>query len=305
MDELLALLERYPYWPHPPRAATRAQHARFAQSGLRGAEITEHRSAERLEAAVARHHLPWDTEKLGFPAARVAFVIPPNATCGFEVPVRATIERARADGYGSLFTRVDAGELGLVQALEAAGFITVDAILSQYIQVPEAGALPAAREGVTVRIATAADADLLARITDASITQSRFHGDPKIGVPRARELYREWARNAVNGLNDLTLIGEVRGEPAGYLSGKDVKGALDAYGFGYCRIELVAVLDGFRGTGVVQAMTARLLAECPSRGWGLCGIGTQISNVRAIRAYAKAGFAPGDSIFSLRWRRDG
>jgi GNAT superfamily N-acetyltransferase len=304
MSERLALLERYAYWPHPPRGATREQVARFAFGSLTQATWTEVRSATRLEAAVARLHLAWDSEKLGVPGARIACIVPDDAACSPSAPIRAALADARTAGYGYLFTRVDAAELRTVQALEAAGFQTVDAIVSQYIRIPDAPPSFVPPAGVHIREATSDDADSLATITDASITMSRFHCDPWVGLERARALYREWARNSVRGLNDYTVVAEIDGGPVGFLTVRNVPGAKEAFGFGYGRIELVAVLEGHRGRGIVHAMTARLVADCPSKGWGLCGIGTQFSNVRAIRAYAKAGFAPGDAIFSMRWVQD-
>ena len=298
-DEVQRLLERYPTWPHRPRRATSSQVAHFARLVLEGATLTEVRSAARLEALVGLHPLAWDTDMLGVKTGRMTFVVPPDAACDRRETAREAVAAARDKGYASLFTRVDASELDTVQALEAAGFETVDAILSQYLWVSEA-ALPSSP--IEVRSASRDDSALLGDLTDATMAQSRFHSDPRVGAARARSIYRQWGQNTVLGLNDLTLICEVDGEPAGYLSAKDVKASRAAFGWGYCRIELVAVLERFRGTGLVAAMTARLIAECPSRRWDLCGIGTQIGNIRAMRAYAKVGFAPGDSILTLRWR---
>ena len=146
-----------------------------------------------------------------------------------------------------------------------------------------------------------ADASSLASITDASFTESRFHGDPWVGEARARAIYRLWASNLARGLNDVTLVAHQADSVVGFLSAKGVAGAREAFGFGIGRIELVAVAEQHRGLGVVAALTSRLIEESPARGWSLLGIGTQTSNVRAMRAYARAGFAPGDSIFTLRW----
>ena len=77
-------------------------------------------------------------------------------------------------------------------------------------------------------------------------------------------------------------------------------GAREAYGHGYGRIELVAVAARAQGRGVVAALAGPLFDEACARRWDVLGIGTQISNVRAIRAYQRVGFIPGDSIFTLR-----
>ena len=301
VDELRMLLERYGAWPHTPQGTSRAQTATYALATLKGAEqVVELRSADRLEAVAAVQGLPWDTARLGVESGRVAFVRADDAMPSHAELVRATLAHTSARGLRYLFTRVDAAELGLVQALEAAGFVTIDAILSLYCMVDgRPGGTPPPE--IRVREGGKSDAGLLEHITDASIRFSRFHCDPWIGMARARELYREWARNSVDGLNDITLIAEIGSEPAGYLSCREFHGAREAFGWGYCRVELVAVLEKFRGRGVVPALVVRLLDECASHGWGRCGVGTQISNVGAIRAYTKAGFQPGDAILTLRW----
>jgi ribosomal protein S18 acetylase RimI-like enzyme len=304
MDDLRALLERFPYWPHAPQGVAPAQVATYALGLTAGATWTERRDASgRLLAAVGRIHQPWDSEKLGRKAGRL-FVVD-----GAQAPdvIATALAEARAEGYGYLLTRVDSNDLTTVQTLEAAGFRVVDAILSQYLRVKPTDAPAAATApGLAIRETRPDDADALAEIADLSFTRSRFHDDPWIGPTLARTLYREWAGNIARGLNDLTLVAE-RTEDArvvGFLSCLGMKAAPAAYGWGYGRIELVAVHPDHRGRGAVRAMTARLIADAAGRGWELLGIGTQIGNVRAIRAYAAAGFVPGDSIFTLRWRAE-
>ncbi|MFO0555092.1 MAG: GNAT family N-acetyltransferase [Polyangiaceae bacterium] len=304
MDERLALLERYPYWPHPPRGASRAAIARFALGLLEGSEYVDERAPDgSLSASAARQRLAWDTEKLGLASARVAFIVDPASSMDRDAFTARAVADARDAGIGYLFTRIDAAELPQVQACEKAGFVTVDAILSQYLEVAHAPRVEVAT-GITIREATASDAALMSDLVDATLSHSRFHADPKVGPARGRELYREWGANSVRGLNELTLLAEVDGTPVGFLSVKDNKAARPAFGWGYGRIELVGVLERARGRGVVTALTAALIEVSPRFGWERLGIGTQISNVPAIRAYQKAGFVPGDAIFSMRWRVD-
>ena len=304
MRERLALLERFPYWPHAPRDASRADVARFAYGLVDDAEFEEHRDeAGALLAFAARQHLAWDTEQLGLRAARVAFVIDERSDRLHDRVVADAIAKAEADGYGYVFTRIDAGDLRTVQACERAGFVTVDAILSQYIEVARAPAVELPGD-VEIVEATSDDAERMSALVDGTLARSRFHDDPRFGPERGRALYRTWAANCVRGLNELTLIARIDGHDAGYLTVKDNKAARAGFGWGYGRIELVGVLDGYRGRGVVGALTAALLARCDRFGWTRLGVGTQTWNVAAIRAYQKAGFVPGDSIFSMRWRID-
>jgi len=305
MSELEQLIARYPFWPQAPQSATLAQIARFAMAGLSQPHLTELRSASRLEAAVARVDLPWDTQQLGLQSARMAVIVPPErAGDGRALVARARAE-AEAAGYRYLFTRVDARDIATVQDLEANGFRTVDALTMQYLWTASAPALEDV-PGIVIREARAADGDALAAISDACLVVSRFHCDPLVGAERARAIYRTWLRNGLAGLNDLTVVAvdDASGEIIGFLSAKDIAGTRQAFGWGFCRIELVAVMERFRGRHVVRALTRRLLDAAPARGWDLVGVGTQNANVRALAAYARSGFVAGDAIFSLRWRPD-
>lgn len=304
-EERLALLERYhPHWPHSFRWETKATLARFALGLLEGSTWFEERSADgALLALAGRQELPWDSEKLGLRAARVAFIVPADSPIDRARFARRVVHSSQQEGFGYLFTRVDGREYPAVQACEHAGFATVDAILSQYVEVASAPRVPAP-DGVSFREATAEDAALMSELVDATLHHSRFHGDPLVGFQRAREIYREWGANSVRGLNELTLIAELEGQAAGFISVKDNKAARSELGWGYGRVELVAVLERHRYRGLGPALFGALYERCPARGWDRLGIGSQIGNMAAVHAFMNAGFAPGDALFSMRWRVD-
>lgn len=295
---VLRVLERFRLWPHVPRGATPLQVARYAAVVLQGAIFYGWPDDEQPRAIAALQPAPWDSEKLGVPAARLFVVVPPDASEVAVPLLQRALEIADSSGIRYLVTRIDAGDLGVIQAMEQAGFIVVDAILSQYLD-PRIEA-PAASGGLEVRLAEPADADALATIADLCFTMSRFHGDPWIGVENARAIYRDWARNIACGLNDLNVVATVDERVVGFLSCKDVPAARSTYGHGYGRIELVAMAPEARGRGGVAAMTRRLVEDAVERDWQRLGIGTQIANVQAMRAYQRVGFVPGDSIFTLR-----
>ena len=299
--EALEVLEQFPYWFHALRGASPGQVARFAAAGLRGARLLGWPDDGPAAALTALQDAPWDTAKLGVTSGRLYVCVPPAAHAGAAALIADTLAAADAAGYRYLVTRLDAGDLHVVQLLEQAGFVVVDAILSQYVRTAEAAA-PAAPPDVAVRAVRPDDAAGLAALAAAAFTMSRFHSDPSIGVDLGRSIYREWGANLAGGLNDLTLVAELDGALAGFLSCKEMTAARASYGFGYGRIELVAVAEAARGRGVIDALTATLLVEARARTWEVLGIGTQIANVRAIRAYQRVGFAPGDSIFTLRRR---
>lgn len=308
MAELAAarrrLLLEFPYWPGLPRGNSSEEVANYAEALLSGATFDQGPGF-----FVARQPLPWDSEKLGVLAGKLSCVFSEGPSADGRAPfeersgrLREAVLRAKAEGFGYLFLRLDAGDNATIMAAEQAGFVMVDAI---YTQVMECAWLtPPPPNRVVIREATSADAALMGDLVDDTIRYSRFHADPKVGMDRARAIYREWGENTVKGLNTLTLIGELDGEAAGYVSLKTNRLATTTFGKGHVRVELVGVRPRFRGQHVVQALTAECVRRASEFGWDELAVGTQISNVTAIRAYQKCGFRPGDAVVSLRWRAD-
>lgn len=297
-SKVVELLERFPKWPHAPLGARPAQVAQFASAVLQGSTFHGWPDDHSPRAVVALQSAPWDSEKLGVPAARLFAIVPPDESAAASQLLSRVLEYADRAGLRYLVSRVDAADLGAIQAMEKSGFVVVDAILSQYLD-PRTACAPSSSE-LQVRFAEPGDAEALAEIADECFTMSRFHNDPWIGGETARGIYRDWARNIARGLNDLNLVAVSDERVVGFLSCKDVPAARSTYRQGYCRIELVAIAPLARGRGGVAAMTRRLIDEAPARDWQRIGIGTQVANVQAMRAYQKVGFVPGDSIFTLR-----
>jgi ribosomal protein S18 acetylase RimI-like enzyme len=132
-----------------------------------------------------------------------------------------------------------------------------------------------------IRMAQSADRAAVQDIAALNLTTSRFHLDPRLGGQIAARVKREWVGNFFDAERGDHMF--VVDTPAG------VRGFLlvlerDALGV----IDLVALEPGIRGTGAAGALVDSWRAASPHL--ERIVVGTQISNVRSLRAYGRLGF---------------
>ena len=160
-----------------------------------------------------------------------------------------------------------------VGALEAAGFRVIDTAL-QFERADE-DELPTPAVETDVRWASPEDGPAVGEIA-AGMDNSRFHLDPDIADAVASSIKREWVLNFFSGTRGDRLI--VCGEkPSGFL--------LLLSGSPWV-IDLIAVEHSQRRRGAARNMVGFAAGVCG----GALRVGTQASNVAAVRLYESMGF---------------
>lgn len=192
--------------------------------------------------------------------------------------------------------RVPVSDVEHLARLTASGFAVVD--VGVQLDAP-ASVLRACPDPVSrswsVRDAAVRDCEPVARVAGEMLVTSRFHLDPRIESQLASELKREWVRNFFKGLRgNRLLVAELDGEVAGFLQ------VLEREGLG--TIDLIAVLPVLQGTGAAGDLIKQWLRE--SSAITNVRVGTQISNVRSLRAYGRLGFRARESAYVLHFHGD-
>jgi ribosomal protein S18 acetylase RimI-like enzyme len=246
--------------------------------------------------------LEWDSRVLGMHAGRLELLLR-----GEYGTARQTADRlvedacgaARERGIRHLSCRVDAADDPSVHALEGAGFLNVDALLT-FAAAPD----PLTREQVpelTSRSASSADATELGEIAAEAFTHGRFHADPDIPPDRARDVYRRWiAACCEKTAADEVIVVSGEGGIAGFVACRmlpDTAVHLDAP---TGTIPLIATSERWRGRGVGSA-----LLSCAGRWFSaqravVVETGTQLRNVPAARLYERSGFRLVSGALSFR-----
>ncbi len=208
----------------------------------------------------------------------------------------------KADGKSALFfAKVPTGELGPMKTLTRAGFDVTDVnVTLDWAGESHPLGFNAAGD-VEVGRASESDSLEIEDVAGRCFTYSRFHLDPLISTTQANDVKRQWARNACRGRAETVYTARRGGELAGFLAvltsdTGDVKHAI---------IDLIGVDAAHQGRGVGESLSRAFIGDWQGKADRL-RVGTQISNIPALRLYEKLGFRVSETSYVLHTHvRDG
>lgn len=210
--------------------------------------------------------------QLGFPVYRLT-----DATRGGEALSQAALCRP-----AMVEAKVPVASVGTAIGLTSLGFRVIDTGIQ--LDVP-AVAIAATAVSTSVpwrvRDAVPADRDAVERVSGDNLITSRFHLDPQIDVERATSLKRAWAGNFFDGRRgQRLLVAETEEGVSGFLLAleRGTEGVID----------LVALDPVLRGSGALAGLVSAWIERAPAL--ARLVVGTQVSNVRSLRAYNRLGF---------------
>jgi ribosomal protein S18 acetylase RimI-like enzyme len=248
--------------------------------------------------------LPWDSRVLRLQAGRLELIVTGGYSSAHGAAAelcRLAANGARQCGIEHVSSRVDAADEACIHALEDAGFLQVDALMT-FAAEPEvliASAPPSSPCETT--LALAAETTALCEIAAASFTQGRFHADPSIPAERAADVYRTWTAACCDGsAADDVIVARHGAEIAGFVACRVVHDTAAHLGQAAGTIPLIASNVAYRRCGVAAALIAAAARWFHGRGTSPVEVGTQLSNVAAARLYERAGFRMSAGSLSFR-----
>ena len=248
--------------------------------------------------------LTWDSEQLGILAARIDYLV---AEGSYDEQLRlkeALLEHilweAYERGFHHLSARVDASDFSSLHALECAGFVTVDTIMTFAMDFAKQQPRQP-RHDFEIRLAHASDADKVAALAKHAFVYDRFHVDPFIDRERADALHAAWLRDSCLGKSaDAVLLAESEGNLLGFTScavQHDTPGRL---GRKVGTVLMVASAEHARGRGVAHATMMAATQWMRRKGCDVVEGGTQVCNVPSARMFRRCGFSYIGASASLR-----
>lgn len=305
--ETLPWLERWPYLPYrycpgtTPR--TRASYVAKAISSSqdRGASTFVALRSGTAQALLQLENLPWDSELLGFPVARVSWWVSAQddgETCAAtERLLRMALDDSTHRGIRYLLIRVPAGDLTSIRMLENNEFEMVDGLLTFGVYPTRPS--PSEPQHQSCTVFQDDDLPCLQEIAASSFSIDRFHADPAVGTQRADEIHRRWIEDSCRGFADCVLVARGR-EPVGFTTLKMDRLSRGTLGLEIGIIVLVATAQQRRGQGIARALTVAALRWFADKGCRWVEVGTQLANIQASRVYLSAGFKLTASSLTLR-----
>jgi dTDP-4-amino-4,6-dideoxy-D-galactose acyltransferase len=235
----------------------------------------------------AIEYLSWDSDFFGHAIARLTAPV-----LNKQVVRRAFVECKKL-GIECLYARPDGNDQKSIEVAERNGFALVG---TRVTYEREAARDRAKGEGITVRTASVADRELLAKLTDDLSKESRFFRDERFGAVAAKRLYRAWVDKLLLNTSPSARVQVAMHDGAcvGFI-------AANAKG-GVVHIELVIVARSARGKGVGKALVDTCMRSYGKEGFTKFRVVTQGSNIPAQRLYQACGFrVTGMSLDYHKW----
>lgn len=208
----------------------------------------------------------------------------------------------KTDGKSAFFfAKIPTADIGLVTILTRAGFDVTDVNVTLDL-AGDIGSVASDTAGdVEIGRASESDSTEIENVAGRCFTYSRFHLDPLISTTQANEVKRQWARNACRGRAATVYTARRGGELAGFLAvvTSDAGGTRDAI------IDLIGVDAAHQGRGVGRSLSRAFIGNWRGKADRL-RVGTQISNIPALRLYESLGFRVSETSYVLHAHvRDG
>lgn len=188
-----------------------------------------------------------------------------------------------------IYAKVPTHDIRSTRFLENKGFYLVDT------NVTFEGSVSPGRDktdSYAMRLALKKDEKEVSEIARNSFIYSRFHLDPAFPAKVADQIKSEWVRNFFKGKRgDAMVIA---------LQGKSIMGFLQLFcNNGILTIDQIAVSEKHQRRGIAVSMILYAQEHC--KGIKSIRVGTQISNIPAMRLYEKLGLKVSGTSYVLHY----
>ena len=219
--------------------------------------------------------LPWDSDWLGFPVARLVAGPPGSAT-----DVSAAVAQGRAAGIRLLYLVLDPTDVVASEAARAAGAELLDIKLTYELSLSTL--VPSVQEPVGIQLTqVVALTPALEKLAWQSGKYSRFRLDSRIGSPAFEALYTRWLSQSL-AQGTVWAASNENNEPCGLLAFGTRGGAAS--------IELLAVAPAARRQRIGYFMVQAARQEAIRQGHAMVRVVTQDANQSARQFYEQCGF---------------
>ncbi|TPG72252.1 GNAT family N-acetyltransferase [Hymenobacter nivis] len=230
--------------------------------------------------------MPWDTDFLGFPVARLA------AAGLAPAELAAAMAAARHAGFRLVYVVAVPADAPVPAAMQQAGAQLFDrkATFAMSLLAPGAGGAPAAAVGTATEYTPQ-----LESLAWQSGEYSRFRLDARFALHVFKDLYSRWLRSSLAGTiaRRVLVWRDAAGTEQGLLTLGEKNNRAD--------IGLLAVDARARGQRVGQALVAAAVAQASDWGYQELQVVTQRDNEPACRFYEKCGFALAHEEHIYHW----
>jgi len=242
----------------------------------------------KIRGGIVIHPSEWDTQHFGIEVGKVSPLI-------FDGLVRLEdrlkfleeICEELSGEFDLVFLRHTLSDYRTITALPKVGWMLTDVLLTFHRNVR--GLNSQGIEGdrlIKVREAQRKDENKIENLARVSFRMSHFHSDPNIPYELSDELYAKWIISILNDPSSKVFVAEDGDDVCGFIT-CSIRSLIDGTSYGI--IDLIAVDRDKRGRGISKLLLSKAL-EWFSSHVSSVFVGTQASNIPAVRLYEGMGF---------------
>ncbi len=234
----------------------------------------------------------WDSHHFGFKIAKLVVAFRKLERNHMVKPrlmlIREAVNLASRRGFKCVICRINTTDITTIHVLESEKFQLMDILTTFTFKFRNRQEKIfdelTNKNNIVIRPFKSTDITNLKEIAQESFSTDHFHMDPRFPKEKVDDLYAEWVNNCCNkNRADTVLVAQCGLKTAGFITCKATK----PHNYGV--IELVAVHPAFQGVGVGSGLLKKALSWFSKR-VNEVYVGTQITNIPAIRLYQRAGF---------------
>jgi GNAT superfamily N-acetyltransferase len=194
--------------------------------------------------------------------------------------------------------RCETGDLATMQALEEEGFRLRDTLLYYEARL-DPSTVPAPRLSVPIRPAKPGEGEAVGAVAKLAFADyfSHYHADLRFDRAKVDEVFVDWARRSCmdKGVADDVLVADGGGELGGFATLR-LNDATEGEGV------LFAVHPRYQGKGIYRDFMIAGMRWCLEHGRTRMIVSTQVNNYTVQRAWARLGFVPYKSYYTVhKW----
>lgn len=231
--------------------------------------------------------LIFDSGIFGLPMAAIVWLKAFGLENAFKL-VLAVEAEAMDQGWRHLSVRLSSERSEVLEALNSLGYKQVDTSIT-YCRRP-AGAELLRLKGLTVGTCLSEEHGRIRELSRYAFTNSRFYADDELDQEAAHKLKERWISNNLTGRAPLNLSARIDGRFAGFISCLKSEADKEMGVPVMSRIDLIAVDENYRGKSVGKSLVMAGLRHSSES--EIMAVGTQHSNMPAMRLYKSCGFVP-------------
>lgn len=197
-----------------------------------------------------------------------------------------------------LIARCPATEVRTVQALEAQGFLLMDALV-YFVRDLTARPIPPDAGVLSVRPFRPGDEAGVRAVAQGAFRgyAGHYHADPRLDPAKCDDVYIDWAERSCTspGMADAVLVAETEDAVAAFAT-------LRLNNPGEGELVLGGVLPAFQGRGIYRSLIIRCMEWCIAQGARTMIISTQLTNIAVQKVWTRLGFEPRNAYYTLhKW----